>query len=217
MKKLLLLSIALLIFSVPALAFSISHRVEATYRVSLGDGWDVGVQGQLRLAPNSQPPEVLVAIGILVRPYIRYITDLVDEDQVSLSAYLRARLPWEASNLVPAPAQRPTFSLTLQAGLDFSYDLSKQLGLTAGLELELEFARNIDYALSGFTELNYALEHFDLYSGLSLDEILPGQAFTLYLGLSKDLTSIVSVSLEGGYGFGTKEFSLTSGISFRFR
>ena len=218
MKKLFLIGTILLAFSLPAqAAFSVSQRVEVIYRISLGDGWDAGVQGQLSFSPNEKPQEIPVKISLLIRPYIRYTTDIVNEDEVSLSAYLRARLPWE-KELVPAPAQTPTFSLNLQAGLDFSHALTKQLELLAGLEFDSEFAGGDPvYNFNGFTELSYALEDLSLYGGLSLDEILPTQAFSVYLGMSTDLTSITSISLNGAYDFSRRGFSLNGGLVFRLR
>jgi hypothetical protein len=215
MKRLLWLCAALLSLSAPALAFSISQRLDATYQISLDSGWDFGIQGQVFFSPNNQPANIPLAISYRIRPFIRFTTDLIDNDEMSLSAYVRARLAF-AREVVPAPIQPLEISFNLQTGLEYKYYLSEKLSANTGLEFDAEFTEKADYSLSGFAELSLDLGRFSWYGGVSLDEILPSRALSLYAGLTADLTSMVSLNLEGAYDLGRDDFILAWRVFLNF-
>jgi hypothetical protein len=211
-----LLGIALLGVSAPALGFSLTQQLQVSYSAQLNEGWDVGIQGRFDLDLVPDP----VGASLLVRPYIRFTADLVDNDEASLSVFVRARVPMRL-DLAPAPAV-PSFSLNLQAGLDFSYYASKDLSWLSGLEFDSEFASDFDYVFSGFSELDLDLDGSTLYTGFSFDQLLPfPAAVTYYLGLSAGLSSVASLSLDYSFdlsnAFRSRSFDVVrdSGLMLR--
>lgn len=81
--------VAVLALAAPAFAqFSLGARFEANYSTTLAPNLTAGVLGRLEV-----PITPTFGVGILVRPFVQYGMDLVNDGPLSLSAYARVRLP----------------------------------------------------------------------------------------------------------------------------
>ncbi|GIW23882.1 hypothetical protein [Meiothermus sp.] len=212
MKKFLVGVIALLALSAPALAqFSVGTRLEANYSTTLAPNLTAGVLGRLEV-----PITPTFGVGVLVRPFIQYGADLVNEGPLSVSAYARVRLP---ISLDIAPTSGFSFSISPQAGVDLAYDLGSGASLSSGLRLVTTLpiapsGGSFSWLIDGYVEFGYALDMLSLYAGISLDQIVPSPfAQTIYLGASYDVLSNLTFNPE--FGFSNFDFN-TAYLTLRF-
>lgn len=212
MKKLLVTVIAVLSLAAPAYAqFSVGARLEANYSTALAPNLTAGVLGRLDV-----PITPTFGVGILVRPFIQYGVDLVNDGPLSVSAYARVRLP---ISLDITPTSGFGFSISPQAGVDLAYDLGGGASLSSGLRLftDLPIAPSggsFAWLIDGYIEFGYALDMLSLYAGISLDQIVPSPfAQTIYLGANYDILSNLTFNPE--FGFSNFDFN-TAYLTLRF-
>lgn len=111
-------------------------------------------------------------VGILVRPFVQYGMDLVNDGPLSLSAYARVRLP---ITLDIIPTSGFGFSISPQAGVDLAYELGSGASLSSGLRLVTDLpiapsGGSFSWLIDGYLEFGYSLEMLSLYAGISLDQ-----------------------------------------------
>lgn len=204
MKKLLVSVFAILTLATPALAqFSLTGRLEANYSTTLAPNLTAGVLGRLEV-----PITPAFGVGVLVRPFIQYSTDLVNNGPLSVSAYGRVRVPIEVDI---APASAFSLNISPQAGVDLSYNLGSGASLSSGLRLVTNLpivpsGGSFSWLVDGYIEFGYALDMLSLYAGLSLDQIVPSPfAQTIYLGANYDVLPNLTFNPE--FGFSNFDFN----------
>jgi hypothetical protein len=212
MKKFLITVIAVLGLAAPAFAqFSVVARLDASYSTTLAPNLTAGVLGRLNV-----PITPAFGVGILVRPFVQYGADLVDDGSLNVSAYARVRLP---IRLDAAPTSGFGLSISPQTGVDLAYYLGGGASLSSGLRLftDLPIAPSggsFIWRLDGYVEVGYALEMLSLYAGISLDQIVPSPFDqTLYLGANYEILSSLSFNPE--FGFSNFDFN-TAYLLLRF-
>lgn len=212
MKKLLFTVVAVLALAAPAFAqFSLGARFEANYSTTLAPNLTAGVLGRLEV-----PITPTFGVGILVRPFVQYGMDLVNDGPLSLSAYARVRLP---ITLDIIPTSGFGFSISPQAGVDLAYELGSGASLSSGLRLVTDLpiapsGGSFSWLIDGYLEFGYSLEMLSLYAGISLDQIVPSPfAQTIYLGANYDILSNLTFNPE--FGFSNFDFN-TAYLTLRF-
>ncbi|MCX7783395.1 MAG: hypothetical protein N2318_07080 [Meiothermus sp.] len=212
MKKLLVVVIAVLALAAPAFAqFSVGARLEANYSTTLAPNLTAGVLGRLDV-----PITPTFGVGVLVRPFIQYGVDLVNDGPLSVSAYARVRVPIDVDIM---PASAFSLSITPQAGVDLAYDLGGGASLSSGLRLVTDLpivpsGGSFSWLIDGYIEFGYALDMLSLYAGISLDQIVPSPfAQTIYLGANYDILSNLTFNPE--FGFSNFDFN-TAYLLLRF-
>ena len=213
MKKLLFVLVAVLGLSAPSMAqsFSASVQLNATYSVTVAPGLTAGVLGRVNV-----PITPDFGLGLVIRPFVRYSTDLVNDGPLNVNAFAQLRLPLSIGIV---PSSGVTLQIAPSAGVDATYTVNEQLSVLGGASVaatitavpsDVPFSFNIQ----PYVEVDYLVSDALLvYAGTSVS-ISTGFGWDgLYLGASYDLMPKLTLNPEFSTDFGY--FDLIVRLSYR--